>query len=448
MKRVYLCLLALLLMTGAATAQVVDPGWAAFVIRAADAGGVLPTIANDGTYGGTDALHITTTLSGQKVGLGTDLINGVKISQISTLHIDRLDPTVLPWSLYGPYFNIWVTDGLGNYAVLANEPSDGEWAGSRWDVPDWNFLQSKLCKVYETTGASGGDPLTSWVGTYTGITTGLTFADVANLTIAVPPAALRTPAYGVGSGAPDELGTNAAYGFNWIFGDTQANYASGYVVDNYSVSAAFPVTNLTQLTYFTTIQAAVDAANPGDDISVAAGHYEEQVHITLDNLSITGAGVGSTFIDCPPVLALSYATPGVKKPVVLVENAVGVALSELTVDGLGLGNANNSFQGVAFWNAGGSLSNASVLNVRDTPFSGAQHGVAIYAYNNTGGPYTVAVNNVLVQGFQKNAFALNGTGLTADLDNVTVTGAGPERHPGRLRRLGKHRQLFSKRDCL
>lgn len=173
-------------------------------------------------------------------------------------------------------------------------------------------------------------------------------------------------------------------------------------------------------------QEGIDIAAAGDMILMGAGTYEEQLHITKDDLVITGAGVGSTFVRSPASLPLSYMTGTTpNKPVVFVDGCTGLQMSGLTVDGYGRGNLNYRFQGVGFWNAGGSLSNAAVLNVTDTPFSGAQHGVGIYAYNSTGGPYTVTLSEVFVTGFQKNGTALSGTGLTVSLDDVDVVGAGP-----------------------
>ena len=173
--------------------------------------------------------------------------------------------------------------------------------------------------------------------------------------------------------------------------------------------------------HYTFIQEGVDAASPGDVIDVAAGTYQEQVHITTDDLSIVGAGVGTTTILSPATLTLSFGT---NKPIVFVDTCVGLQMANLTVDGNGEGNANYRFIGVAFWNSGGSLSDMRVTRIMDTPFSGAQHGVGIYAYNDTSGPYTVTVTDVDVDLYQKNAFALSGDGLTTNLTRVTTTGAG------------------------
>jgi hypothetical protein len=257
-------------------ALAVDGDWNAFVIRENSTQGPPQFWGNNVYLSHPTAVEFSIFAPNQKAGLGTDLINGARVDQIATLHIDRLDDYLNSSSLYGPYFNIWVTDGLGHYAVIANEPSNPEWASNRWDVADWDYLKTKTCKVYETPGA-GTDA--SWVHAITGPGP-LTFEDVAMLIIEPPSAAyISNPANGVGSGAPDVLGTNEAFGFNWIFGDTAANYVTGtgegFVVDGYTATANFPVHNVTQDTYFGSIQPAINAASANDVIEVSAGIYNE-----------------------------------------------------------------------------------------------------------------------------------------------------------------------------
>ena len=58
-------------------------------------------------------------MSGQKAGWGTDYMNGLTIGDIASVSITR-DASVIGT---GPYMNIWIADGNGGYAVLANEPS-------------------------------------------------------------------------------------------------------------------------------------------------------------------------------------------------------------------------------------------------------------------------------------------------------------------------------------
>jgi len=227
-----------------ATSGVARAGFDAFVIR--EGGGNAPAILDNDTYV-TGATEFVINAGSMKAGLGSNDINGTKIGDITKLGITRYDATSRfaagSGAAVAPYFNIWVTDGLGNYAVVANEPSNGaiqslftadvvgENAYHTYDL-SYDDLSDKVAKVYETPG---WDTNSSWVHDLFG-NRDLTFTDVASLTIAPPPASyIQITANGVGSGAPDVLDTDVAYGFNWVFGDTLSNYVSGaegYVVGN------------------------------------------------------------------------------------------------------------------------------------------------------------------------------------------------------------------------
>jgi len=86
---------------------------------------------------------------------------------------------------------------------------------------------------------------------------------------------------------------------------------------------------------FATIQAAVNAAAPGDTVNVAAGTFVGQVAINKD-LTLHGAGAGATVIKAPPTLAAygmrtSDSTP--LTAIVQVGNHANVHMSGLDVTG-------------------------------------------------------------------------------------------------------------------
>ncbi len=178
---------------------------------------------------------------------------------------------------------------------------------------------------------------------------------------------------------------------------------------------------------FHTIQYAIDDSRitNGDILNVAAGIYIEQVYI-YKMLTINGAGP-TTIIKSPATLTRYFTSTDPNYPVVYVNGVTsGITINNLKVDGDHKGNANYRFQGIGFWNSGGSVSNVDVVNIMDNPFSGNQHGNGIYAFNNT--PltnYTITLNNVNITEFQKTGIALNGNGnLTVNINNVTTIGKG------------------------
>ena len=237
MTRMIVPVLALACVAGTASAA-----FNSFQIRNA------PAILPNNTYvpGATEFVIAS---GGQKGGMGSNFVNGSTLGSITQMAITRHDDptrfTAGQGPAVGPYVNVWITDGMGNYAVIANEPSNGSFAAFRTNntmnpadgyTYDFSFadIANEPAKVYETTGA-GSD--SSWVHVATGKTSAnLKFSDLAGFIVDAPSAAYLTMGgNGVGTGAPREFGTNIAYGFNWVFGDTLSNYVSGmegYVVSN------------------------------------------------------------------------------------------------------------------------------------------------------------------------------------------------------------------------
>jgi hypothetical protein len=171
-----------------------------------------------------------------------------------------------------------------------------------------------------------------------------------------------------------------------------------------------------------------EAANmvSGSTINLMAGTYVGQVMINAFPSALDIVGMGATPADVV-IKAAPSMTPipaTTRRPVVAIVNSSVVNLFNLTVDGDNQGSTNNSFIGVAYWNAGGSMTNCNVQRVEDATFSGAQHGVGVYGNNNDVGAFTITLNNVLVDDFQKTAMAFSGVGLSIDLDNCSTIGAG------------------------
>ncbi len=179
------------------------------------------------------------------------------------------------------------------------------------------------------------------------------------------------------------------------------------------------------LDHYTYIQEAVNAAGDHATIGIAGGTYVEQVEITK-SLTLSGSGIGETIIQSPYTLSLKFTTSADNYPIIYVHDITATTIQGLTVDGAGRGNNNVRFEGIAFRNAGGTVASVEVKEVRDTPFSGVQHGVAIYVFNSDGITRTIQVHDSHFSGFQKNAMALNAlsTALAVDVRGNTIVGHG------------------------
>jgi len=176
---------------------------------------------------------------------------------------------------------------------------------------------------------------------------------------------------------------------------------------------------------FPTIQGAVDAAIPSGTVNVLAGTYTEQVTVNGKSLSVSGAGAGVTVVQSPLTLATIFTSGGnPNKPVLSAVGAANVVFEDMTLNGLGRGAGNYRMEGVGYWNAGGKVEDMTITGIRENPLNGTQHGVGVYSNNNTGGPYSLECSRLDVNDYQKNAFALSGSGMSVNVHDCTCTGAG------------------------
>jgi len=170
---------------------------------------------------------------------------------------------------------------------------------------------------------------------------------------------------------------------------------------------------------YATIQAAVNAAPSGSTINVNDGVYVEQVTITR-NLTLNGSYLST--IKAPA--AMTSNMPNNRRAVVAVNNAT-VSLTKFVVDGNNSGNNNAGLVGIAFINAAGKITNSTVKNAGYGTLSGIQEGLAIYARSDSGPVRSILIENNDVFGYNKNGITVVGAGISAQILNNRVTGAGP-----------------------
>ncbi|MGA2439639.1 MAG: right-handed parallel beta-helix repeat-containing protein [Tepidisphaeraceae bacterium] len=264
-----------------------------------------------------------------------------------------------------------------------------------------------------------------------------------------------------GAGAVTDGGGNAFAGTQYINNlelgnvlNATADYFSGALASSLLPSQAYPVEDritdyldnptygyvklnaanvyVTQVSENTTpgaIQRGVNVAptNSGT-VNVHAGSFSGSVNIIGKNLTLDGAGngAGGTTIVAPASITSQFSTGSGSKYAVIYANANDVVIENLAVNGASSGNGyGDGFLGIAYYNAGGTVNNVTIENVENSPFNGVQNGVALYAYNADNAVRSLSVTSDVINNYQKNGMALFGNGLTVDVANNTVTGAGP-----------------------
>jgi len=309
------------------------------------------------------------------------------------------------------------SDGSDNNTVSRNSVINGDvgvWVGNNADgnVIEENFLTGNLYGVQVSTYSGEPDPTNTTI--YSNDLSGNTTAAIENTTALVADASGNwwgdldpTDDF---TGSVDynpwlAVGTDIELGTAGFQGDLSTLY-----VDDDSPGTGH-------------IQEGVDLAS-GSTINVLAGTYEEQLNIDKA-IELAGAGAGSTTVLSPVTLTDFFMTSAANYPIVYIHDIDGVFIHDLTVDGAGRGNSNYRFLGIGFLKAGGTIQDCDIVNVMDTPFSGAQHGNALYAWNDEGSAHTVNVSGCNAIDYQKGGLIFNGSLGTGNVSGCVVTGAGP-----------------------
>ena len=191
---------------------------------------------------------------------------------------------------------------------------------------------------------------------------------------------------------------------------------------------------------FTSIQAAVDAANSGDQIIIRAGKYVEQVIISGKDLTLVGRS--GAVIQAPAAmedtLSPVFGFPG--RPLLLVTDAE-VTVRDLTMDGANSAENNPFLQGIVFLNAGGVIRGNVVKDIGfgtprlplDENGFPVYQGDGIVVINFLGTPREVTITENRVLNFNNNGILVDAeadfndpavANLTAHVTNNTVVGAG------------------------
>ena len=178
---------------------------------------------------------------------------------------------------------------------------------------------------------------------------------------------------------------------------------------------------------FTSIQAAVNAASPGDQILVCKGIYREQVVIGKP-LSIDAASGAILMPSTMQANSMSLFDGSPLAVALLVADTTDVTIEGLIVDGSnsGISECVPDLFGIAFQNASGSIQRTTVRNFKlGERLSGCQSGTGIFVQSGGGQTSKVWIGNSSVHDFQKNGITANEVGTEVFVRSNVVTGIGP-----------------------
>jgi hypothetical protein len=177
---------------------------------------------------------------------------------------------------------------------------------------------------------------------------------------------------------------------------------------------------------YSSLQAAVDAARPGDRISVCPGTYREQVRIDKP-LQVHAQG-GAVLAPAGMVAnATNAAGDKTIAAALVVEGAGPVTVEGLTVDASanGLTACRPVLVGVYFRNGSGRLTDVAVRGARlGAGLAGCQSGLGVLVQSAAGASSAVELLDSSIRGYQKNGVTAADAGTRLTVRRSVVSGAG------------------------
>jgi hypothetical protein len=186
---------------------------------------------------------------------------------------------------------------------------------------------------------------------------------------------------------------------------------------------------------FNSIQAAVNAAAPGNTIFICPGTYDEQVEVTTSDLTILGAGASLTILRpsfvSPSTPSLTSGAP--MRPILLVDHAAGVTVSDLKIDGsIADGGAPavaaicnfpalGAYVGIYYRNSSGKVEATHVTNMRSATVCTR----GFFGQSNVAGASEVVLNGNLFDSYGEVGLTCTGLNTNCTVTGNTVRGRGP-----------------------
>jgi parallel beta-helix repeat protein len=186
-------------------------------------------------------------------------------------------------------------------------------------------------------------------------------------------------------------------------------------------------------TPYTTVSAAVAAAQPHDLIVVCAGTYQEQVTITKP-LTLRGQPGAALKPVSMVANTTSLTTGNAIAAVIVVGGVTGVTIEGLTVDGAdnGIGSCPGpalaptpDLFGIFFRNASGAVRDSAIRNLRLPSLPSCRGGTSILVQSANGGRSAVTIEGNSIHAFQRNGITANEVGTSVQIRRNIVTGLGP-----------------------